>query len=151
MQIIYFSYCCGYQYVYCVQRCPTTLWTTHDGFLIRRNRVHSRFFFWWVCVALRFIFLCCIVLFCFVGLHSVSCVPKDASASGLSNLDFHFGFLYSIYCRVKLLLFAIEYFILLQTQPSNRLKIVFHNCCCVVPNTKRTPFGIKLLIAIFGW
>ena len=133
-----------------VYRGVLQLYEQHNGFLIRRNWVHSRFFFWWVCVALRFIFLCCIVLFCFVGLHPVSCVPKDASASGLSILDFHFGFLYSIYCRVKLLLFAIEYFILLQTQPSNRLKIVFHNCCCVVPNTKRTPFGIKLLIAIFG-
>jgi hypothetical protein len=150
VQIIYFSYCCGYQYVYCVQRCPTTLWTTR--WVSYKKKLGSfSILFWWVCVALRFIFLYNIVLFCFVGLHPVSCVPKDASASGLSILDFHFGFLYSVYCRVKLLLFAIGYFILLQTQPSNPLKIVFHNCCCVVPNTKRTPFGIKLLIAIFGW
>jgi hypothetical protein len=40
------------------------LYEQHDGFLIRRNWVHSRFL-WWVRVALRFIFLCCIVLLLF--------------------------------------------------------------------------------------
>jgi hypothetical protein len=54
---------------------------------------HLHLFCGSVRVALRIDFLCCIVLRCLVGLRPVSCVPKDASASGLSILDFYFGFL----------------------------------------------------------
>ena len=110
---------------------------------------HLHLFCGKVRVALRISFLCFIVLRCLiVFVLFLVCpkmpVPLDCPIFISSSV------FYNVYCRVKLLLFAIEYFILLQTQPSNRLKIVFHNCCCVVPNTKRTPFGIKLLIAIFG-
>ena len=42
-------------------------------------------------VAHRFSFLCCIVLI--VYLRLVSCVPNVASVSGLSILDWPFGFL----------------------------------------------------------
>ena len=45
-------------------------------------------------VLLSALFFCAVLcFFCFVVLRPVSCVSKDASASGLSILDFHFGFL----------------------------------------------------------
>ena len=113
------------------------LYTTYTCFVVRSELLFVLVF----CVSLCFVVLLVFVLFLVCPKMPV---PLDCPIFISSSV------FYNVYCRVKLLLFAIEYFILLQTQPSNRLKIVFHNCCCVVPNTKRTPFGIKLLIAIFG-
>ena len=113
------------------------LYTTYTCFVVRSELLFVLVF----CVALCFVVLLVFVLFLVCPKMPV---PLDCPIFISSSIFY-------VYCRVKLLLFVIEYFILLQTQPSNRLKIVFHNCCCVIPNTKRTPFGIKLLIAIFGW
>ena len=44
-------------------------------------------------VAHLFSFLCCVVLWCFVGLRPVSCVLNIANVSGLSIFDYLFGFL----------------------------------------------------------
>jgi hypothetical protein len=114
------------------------LYTTYTCFVVRSELLFVLVF----CVALCFVVLLVFVLFLVCPKMPVSLDRPIFISSSV---------FYNVYCRVKFLLFAIEYFILLQTQPSNRLKIVFHNCCCVVSNTKRTPFGIKLLIAIFGW
>jgi hypothetical protein len=70
VQIIYFSYCCGYQYVYCVQRCLTTLWTTRWVSYKMKLGSFSTFFGGFVllfalffCVVLCFFVLLVFVLF----------------------------------------------------------------------------------------
>ena len=97
-----------------------------------------------VWVALHFSFLCCIVLLCFVCLRPVSCVPKDSILISTSVF-------YNVYCRARLTFYHWIFYLTANSNPSNRMKIIFHNCSCVAPNTKRIPFGIKLLIAILGW
>jgi len=59
--------------------------------LALRGRLGSSPVFGGVRVAHHFSFLCCV--FCFVCLRPVSCVPYIVSFSGLSILDYPFGFL----------------------------------------------------------
>ena len=75
MQIIYFSYCYGYQYVYCVQRCPTTLWTTQ--WVSNKKKLGSFSIFFWWSVLLFALFFCAVLCF-FVLLVFVLCLvcPK---------------------------------------------------------------------------
>ena len=58
------------------------------------NTVKFKPEFWWGRVALFLVF--CVMVFCFVCLRLVLCVPNVARVSELSFLDCPFGFLYRL-------------------------------------------------------
>ena len=101
--IKYFSWLSNLSTLSVTSKCQDFYWTwlytlvtqrvsyKKQELLTLREHLDSSKVFGGIRVAHVFSFLCCI--FDFVCLHSVSCVPNVAIVSGLSILDYLFGFL----------------------------------------------------------